>query len=116
MISLRIPEISASAGDLSDGVFVGTINPVNPTAVLLGETLVAISQVLRKAVTASAGYAAWKYGMQANLPTGHAYKNAAPTVLTLPIYANNAAAISGGLAVGSLYRTNADPSTVSVVF
>lgn len=33
----------------------------------------------------------------------------------LPVYANNAAAIAGGLIVGSLYRTNSDPDTVCVV-
>ena len=33
----------------------------------------------------------------------------------LTTYANNAAAISGGLAVGDLYRTNGDPDTVCVV-
>lgn len=53
MITLHVPEISSTAGDLSDGIFVGKINQVNPTAVLLGETLVTISQVLRKAVTAT---------------------------------------------------------------
>lgn len=53
MINLHIPEISNTAGINSDGVFVGSINQVNPIAVLMGETLVTISQVLRKAVTAS---------------------------------------------------------------
>ncbi len=33
----------------------------------------------------------------------------------LPIYADNAAAIAGGLVAGDLYRTNADPDTVCVV-
>ena len=33
----------------------------------------------------------------------------------LPVYANNAAAIAGGLAVGSLYRTGADPDPVCIV-
>jgi len=33
----------------------------------------------------------------------------------LVTYANNAAAIAGGLAVGDFYRTNADPDTVCVV-
>ena len=33
----------------------------------------------------------------------------------MSIYANNAAAVAGGLAVGSLYRTNADPDPVCVV-
>lgn len=32
-----------------------------------------------------------------------------------PIYANNAAAVSGGLAVGRFYRTNADPDFICVV-
>ncbi|HUV27157.1 MAG TPA: glycosyl hydrolase family 28-related protein, partial [Anaerolineales bacterium] len=35
--------------------------------------------------------------------------------LTLSIYANNAAAIAGGLVAGQLYRTNADPDTICVV-
>jgi hypothetical protein len=34
---------------------------------------------------------------------------------SLPAYANNAAAIAGGLAAGDLYRTNADPDTICVV-
>lgn len=53
MISLQISEISASAGINNDGIFIGSVNPVNPAAVLMGETLVSISQVLRKAVTAT---------------------------------------------------------------
>lgn len=34
---------------------------------------------------------------------------------TLPIFANNAAAITGGLSVGDFYRTGADPDPVCVV-
>lgn len=34
---------------------------------------------------------------------------------SLPAYANNAAAVSGGLSVGSLYRTNGDPDLVCIV-
>jgi hypothetical protein len=34
---------------------------------------------------------------------------------TLPVYRNNAAAIAGGLAAGSLYRTGGDPDLISVV-
>ena len=33
----------------------------------------------------------------------------------LPVYANNAAAISGGLSSGAFYRTGADPDFVAVV-
>lgn len=34
---------------------------------------------------------------------------------SLPIFANNAAAISGGLKINSSYRTGGDPDTVCVV-
>ena len=34
---------------------------------------------------------------------------------TLSVYANNAAAVAGGLAVGQLYRTGADPDVVCIV-
>lgn len=53
MLTLHIPEISSTSGINSDGVFIGSINSINPVAVLLGESLVSISQVLRKAVTTS---------------------------------------------------------------
>jgi len=33
----------------------------------------------------------------------------------LPPYANNAAAIAGGLTAGDFYRTNGDPDTVCIV-
>lgn len=33
----------------------------------------------------------------------------------IPVYANNAAAIAGGLAVGDYYRTGADPDPVCIV-
>lgn len=36
-------------------------------------------------------------------------------VIGLPIYADNAAAITGGLTVGAFYHNNGDPSTVCVV-
>ncbi len=36
-------------------------------------------------------------------------------IVGLPIYANNAAAIAGGLTAGALYRTGADPDPVYVV-
>lgn len=40
---------------------------------------------------------------------------ATTVVLSLSVYANNAAAITGGLVTGQLYRTGADPDTVCVV-
>jgi len=48
-----------------------------------------------------------------------AWLNDANTVvyrlLELPVYANNAAAISGGLTAGMYYRTGGDPDLVCVV-
>ena len=38
-----------------------------------------------------------------------------PNYPNLSVYANNAAALAGGLIVGDLYRTGADPDTVCVV-
>ncbi len=37
------------------------------------------------------------------------------SVTGLQVFANNAAAVAGGLAVGRLYRTNADPDFIAVV-
>jgi len=42
-------------------------------------------------------------------------KNGTPTMPNLSTYANNAAALAGGLVAGDLYRTNADPDIVCVV-
>jgi len=39
----------------------------------------------------------------------------APQLSGLSVYANNAAALAGGLTAGMLYRTNGDPDTVCVV-
>lgn len=46
-----IPAISPTAGDLNDGSLIGSINQSNPTAVLMGESLISIAQVLRKDIT-----------------------------------------------------------------
>lgn len=51
MFSLSIPILGPTAGPGNDGVVVGSVAQSTPTAVLLGESLVAIAQVLRKDVT-----------------------------------------------------------------
>lgn len=38
-----------------------------------------------------------------------------PRLLGIPVYANNAAAVSGGLTTGNLYRTGADPDALCIV-
>lgn len=53
MFSLSIPILGPTAGPGNDGVVVGTVAQSTPTAVLLGESLVSIAQVLRKDITAT---------------------------------------------------------------
>ena len=50
-----------------------------------------------------------------NVGIGTLTPGSALAVVGLPIHANNAAAIVGGLAAGDFYRTNADPDPVCVV-
>lgn len=38
-----------------------------------------------------------------------------PSLLSIPVYANNAAAIAGGLTAGKVYRTGADPDPLMIV-
>lgn len=61
------------------------------------------------------GYLAWKYGLVSGLSTGHPYKTNRPAVSEISVYANNTAAIAGGLTAGTLYRSGADPDVISVV-
>lgn len=42
-------------------------------------------------------------------------RNLNSAITNLPVYANNAAALAGGLKVGDFYRTGADPDPVCVV-
>lgn len=57
MFSQQIPVLNSTAGPGNDGVVIGSVNQSNPVAVLLGESLVSIAQVLRKDITATG--AAW---------------------------------------------------------
>jgi hypothetical protein len=50
-----------------------------------------------------------------NVGIGTSSPNSTLSVVGLPVYANNAAAISGGLAAGDFYRTGANPDPVCVV-
>jgi hypothetical protein len=64
-------------------------------------------------------------GLEKGLPVAQAYLKLlsswqfrlgrAPVVDGLVVYANNAAAVAGGLAVGELYRNGANPDVVCVV-
>jgi len=50
-----------------------------------------------------------------NVGIGTVTPNSKLAVVGLPVYANNAAAITGGLAAGDFYRTGGDPDLVCVV-
>jgi len=50
-----------------------------------------------------------------NVGIGTTSPKSALHVVGLPVYANNAAAVAGGLTVGAFYRTGGDPDLVCVV-
>jgi hypothetical protein len=52
---------------------------------------------------------------QGNVGIGTVTPHSKLAVVGLPVYANNAAAIAGGLAAGDFFRTGADPDPVCVV-
>jgi hypothetical protein len=54
-------------------------------------------------------------GGQGNVGIGTTSPHSKLAVVGLPVYASNAAAITGGLAAGDFYRTGADPDPVCVV-
>jgi hypothetical protein len=56
-----------------------------------------------------------KLTINANVGIGTTTPTSKLQVVGLPVYANNAAAIAGGLTVGAFYRTGADPDPVMVV-
>jgi len=60
------------------------------------------------------GANATNYGLYVDEPTGGTV-NVTVHISGLPAYANNAAAVAGGLLAGDLYRTGDDPDIVCVV-
>lgn len=91
-----------AAADLSDTPTAGNVLRGNGTAFI-------------SAVLAAADLANGVTG------TGAVVLASAPTLASnvkitgIPVFANNAAAITGGLAVGNLYRTGVDPDFIAVV-
>ena len=56
-----------------------------------------------------------KQNADSSIKRGYLNKRLAEVGVDLPVYANNAAAIAGGLTVGTLYRTGGNPDPVCVV-
>jgi hypothetical protein len=110
----------------SDGqVGIGTISPGK--ALDVSGDIRASLQLISTVATGTAPLAVTSTTEVANLRAATATDLAAGSILSvakggtgrgagaLPVYANNAAAIAGGLAVGDFYRTGADPDPVCVV-
>jgi hypothetical protein len=110
----------------SDGqVGIGSIEPGK--ALDVSGDIRASLQLISTVATGTAPLAVTSTTEVANLRAATATDLAAGSILTvakggtgrdagsIPVYANNAAAIAGGLAVGDFYRTGADPDPVCVV-
>ena len=57
----------------------------------------------------------WLITSPGNVGIGTTNPHSKLAVVGLPVYANNAAAITGGLAAGDFYRDGADPDLVWIV-
>ena len=71
-------QIAASSSTASFGCY--SQNPTNAAMNgYLNEVIIFNTNISTTNQTIMEGYLAWKWGLQANLPSGHTYKNAAPT-------------------------------------
>ena len=55
------------------------VSPVS-TAGIIGEVIVVVGVITSDEKAKLEGYLAWKWGLEGDLPIGHTYKSAAPTV------------------------------------
>jgi collagen type I/II/III/V/XI/XXIV/XXVII alpha len=74
----------------------------SPLTGIISEVVIVTGAISSADIDRVNGYLAWKYGLQGNLPTGHAYKSAAPTA---------AAAGSSGTSAGLGTATGVGAST-----
>ena len=97
--------------ELNTGLRIGAISTTHDV-VDIGECIIIDGSVSVDRQQLFEGYLAWKFGLVANLPGGHAYKLVAPGSLT--VNANTAEIILGGIisGSGSLTKTGANQLTV----
>lgn len=88
---------------------VDSTTATNNTNVLIGTATIPAGNFALYSADTDSSYFAGKVGIGSSTPVSPL------RVVGLPVYANNAAAIAGGLAAGDLYRTGADPDPVMVV-
>ena len=111
-----------SAANLSNGttgtgavVLAGTPTLVTPNIGAATGTSLNLGGTGVLATTAATGTGALVHAGGATLTTATLDAATSASITNLPVYANNAAAITGGLVAGNLYRTGADPDFVAVV-
>lgn len=111
-----------SAANLSNGttgtgavVLAGTPTLVTPVLGAATGTSLNLGATGVLATTAQSGTGSLVMTGGATLTTVTLDATASASITNLPVYANNAAAITGGLVAGNLYRTGADPDFVAVV-
>jgi len=113
------------------GDLIEVVNPTGPKYVLLqctavsattGAVTLAMASTLYNGTVVIGNNNSLGSGTAANslvLNNGNIGNISAPTsklhITGLQVFANNAAAIAGGLTAGAFYRTGADPDTVCVV-
>jgi hypothetical protein len=102
---------------MSTGV---TISPPNADGCSYYDILKTNVTTLLHAVFPNAAYVDYGqgtggYGAIARNTTADEVLAGEISVGTVPIYANNAAALAGGLVAGNLYRSGADPDPVYIV-
>lgn len=106
----RVGMIILGSGFTTNGIFVANTSLLYTTAGQLG-----ICSQNGPIQFASNGINAQMALLNGKLGIGTLAPTSALQVVGIPVFANNAAAIAGGLTAGAFYRTGADPDPVCVV-
>jgi hypothetical protein len=91
------------------------IAPISAGALGIGATGKVVVAIFGNAngVAITPGLISWFIGAGGNMQFVNSY--VVPNEVGIPQYANNAAALAGGLTIGMLYHTGSDPDHVAIV-